>query len=617
MLGQPVSMLIPQVVGFKLHGRLPRGGHRHRPGPDRHPDAAQARASSASSSSSSAPGLADLPLADRATIANMAPEYGATCGIFPVDAETLRYLRLSRPAATTLIALVEAYCKEQGLFHTAGDAGGRLLRHAGAGPGDRRAEPGRPDAAAGPRARWRDVQAVVRTTRLPTLLEHGRSRRRRRCDRRRRPPHRRRRPPSSRAGDDAPSCDHGSVVIAAITSCTNTSNPSVMVAAGCWPRRRSSAACTTKPWVKTSLAPGSKVVTDYLDEAGLTPYLEQLRFHLVGYGCTTCIGNSGPLPPADLQGDRGRRPGGRRGAVAATATSRAASTPRCGPTTSPRRRWSSPTPWPADGHRPRTTSRSAHDQDGKPVFLKDIWPTPAGGRRTVVDSRVTPEMFRKELRRGLRGRRALAARCRCPTGDLYAWDADSTYVKHPPYFEGMAARAGAGRATSRGARVLARAGRQHHHRPHLAGRLDQEGQPGGQVPDRARRRSRATSTRYGARRGNHEVMVRGTFANIRLKNLLAPGTEGGVTRHLPDGEPMSIFDAADAVRSTRACRWSSWRARSTAPARRATGRPRGRGCWASGPSSPRATSASTAATWSAWACCRSSSCPATRPTCSA
>ena len=413
----------------------------------------------------------------------------------------------------------------------------------------------------------------------------------------RRPP----RPPIGRSAHGY--VEHGSVVIAAITSCTNTSNPSVMIAAGLLAKK----AVEQRPDDEAvgQDEPGARLEgRDRLPRrrrpdavpraAPVQP--RRLRLHHLHR-------QQRPALAGDRQGDRRRRPRRRGGASAATATSRAGSTPTCGPTTSPRRRWSSPTPWPADGHRP--DHRAARQRPGRQAGLPQGHLADPGARSpTPIRKSVRAEMFDKEYGEVFEGDERWQS-LPVPEGDLYAWDADSTYVKHPPYFEDMPDQPAAGRG-DHGRPRPGRARRQHHDRPHLAGRLDQGPGPGGQVPDRARRRRRDFNS-YGSRRGNHEVMVRGTFANIRLKNLLAPGTEGGVTRHLPDGEVMSIFDASvkyhDGGRPADHPRRQGVRlglvARLGGQGAAAAGRPRGR--------SPRATSASTAATSSAWASCRCSS----------
>ncbi|MGA8111262.1 MAG: aconitate hydratase AcnA [Acidobacteriaceae bacterium] len=560
MLGQPVSMLVPQVVGFRLTGKLREG----------------ATATDLVLTVTEmlrklgvvgkfvefyGPGIAELPLADRATIGNMAPEYGATCGIFPVDAETLRYLKLTgRPAEQ--IALVEAYFKEQGLFHTKDApeaeysqtialdlaqvepsvAGPKrpqdrvLLREAGAsfrkqlpsllGPnagelGQRQAI--RWEGEGGHASANGNVQSIHGATEPGSGNGHSVA--------------------SSiqeRFGVDVePYLDHGSIVIAAITSCTNTSNPSVMVAAGLLAKKAVEKGLSVPPWVKTSLAPGSRVVTDYYDKAGLTQWLDKLRFNTVGYGCTTCIGNSGPLPTDVSKAIE------EHGLVAVSVLSgnrnfegRINSEVRANYLMSP----------------PLVVAyalagRIDHDfdkdpigkgKDGKPVFLKDIWPT-QGEVSSVVGSSITSEAFHKEYATVTDGD-ANWQKLKFPTGDVYQWEADSTYIRQAPYFDGMPAKPEPVQEIA-GARVLAVLGDSvttDHISP--AGSIKANSPAGKYLTEHGVKPADFNS--YGSRRGNHEVMVRGTFANVRLRNKLAPGTEGGVTRLLPEGEPMSIFDAS-------------------------------------------------------------------------
>ncbi len=528
MLGQPVSMLIPEVVGFRLHGRLPEGST----ATDlvlRVTEILRSKGVVGKFVEYFGEGLADLPLADRATIANMAPEYGATCGIFPVDAETLRYLRFSgRPEH--LVKLVESYTKEQGLFHTASTPEARYsdiveldlatVRPALAGPS-------RPQD----RVDLGEVKASF-TKALPTLLSKSKPR------------------PGTAPATVATAVPltldgtttelkHGSVVIAAITSCTNTSNPSVMLAAGLLAKKAVEKGLSVKPWVKTSLAPGSKVVTDYLIEAGVMRYLEQLRFHLVGYGCTTCIGNSGPLP-AEVS-----RAIGEGNLVVASVLSgnrnfegRVHAEVRANYLASPPLVVAYALAGRVDidlYQEPLGT-----DPKGQPVFLRDIWPSQQEVLDTITRA-VRSEMFVKEYGEVFQGDaewRSLPI----PEGDQYQWDPDSTYVKHPPYFLDMKPEPEAVRDITN-ARVLLLLGDSittDHISP--AGSIKKDGPAGQYLINRGVKPFDFNS--YGSRRGNDEVMVRGTFANIRLKNLLAPGTEGGVTRHLPEGTPMSVYDAA-------------------------------------------------------------------------
>jgi aconitate hydratase len=544
MLGQAISMLIPEVVGFKLSGRLPEGAT----ATDLVLTVTQMlrkKGVVGKFVEFYGPGLADLPLADRATIANMAPEYGATCGIFPVDAETLHYLRFTgRPES--LVQLVEVYCKEQGLFHTPSTPEAVYSDTLELDLG--KVEP----SLAGPsrpqdRVRLGDVKQSFATA-LPGLLGKAKpkpvaalaiAREVNEGSPTAPPPAPQSPDKANGTPEDLEQLHHGSVVIAAITSCTNTSNPSVMIAAGLLAKKAVERGLQSKPWVKTSLAPGSKVVTDYLVEAGLMRSLETLRFNLVGYGCTTCIGNSGPLPSAIskaiedkslvvaavLSGNRnfeGRVHGEVRANYLASPPLVVA--------------YSLAGRIDVDLHNePLGTGRN-----GKPVYLRDIWPTQQEVSETMGRA-VRSEMFHKEYGEVFTGDehwRALPV----PEGDLYQWDPSSTYVKNPPYFVDM------GRQPSpitdiKNVRVLAVLGDSittDHISP--AGSIKAQSPAGKYLIEHGVAPKDFNS--YGSRRGNHEVMVRGTFANVRLKNLLAPGTEGGVTRHLPDGAPMSIFDAA-------------------------------------------------------------------------
>ena len=535
MLGQPVSMLIPQVIGFKLHGKLSPGTT----ATDLVLTVTQMlrkRGVVGKFVEFFGDGLADLPLADRATIANMAPEYGATCGIFPVDAETLHYLRVSgRPEE--LIELVEAYYKEQGMFHTVGapeanytdvlelDLG--TVEPSLAGPTRPQDRVPLADVKRSFRAALPKLKAAARP-KVPALAVVAAG------------PN-----PAASAfeththGPAAGDLDDGSVVIAAITSCTNTSNPSVMIAAGVLAQKAAARGLTTKPWVKTSLAPGSKVVTDYLTDAGLLADLEKLRFHVVGYGCTTCIGNSGPLAEAISKEIHSEGL-----VVSAVLSGNRNFEGRVHPDVRANYLASPPLvvayalagrvdiDW--------ATEPAGVGADGEPVYLKDIWPT-RDEVQAVMDKSIRREAYQRIYAHVFDGDLHWQA-LRVPTGDLYAWDADSTYIANPPYFDGMGVTpAPVGRV--RGARVLALLGDSittDHISP--AGSIKKES-PAGQylighgVTPR-------DFNQYGARRGHHEVMVRGTFANVRLRNQLVPGVEGGVTRHLPTGEVMSIYDAS-------------------------------------------------------------------------
>jgi aconitate hydratase len=544
MLGQPVSMLIPQVVGFKLLGKLPEGST----ATDlvlTVTEMLRKKGVVGKFVEFFGEGLASLPLADRATIANMAPEYGATCGMFPVDAETLRYLAFTgRPES--LIRLVEAYTKEQGLFHTPNTPQAQYsdtleLDLATVVPS--LAGPTRPQD----RVRLTDAKKAFAEA-LPALLKKATPKAPANAVIRLEtesanaiaPPALDTAPPAPAVPEEvAHQLRHGSVVIAAITSCTNTSNPSVMLAAGLLAKKAVDRGLQSQPWVKTSLAPGSKVVTDYLIEAGLMRSLEQLRFHLVGYGCTTCIGNSGPLPPAVSKAVE------ENDLVVAAVLSgnrnfegRIQSEVRANYLASP----PLVVAYALAGRMDIDLYNEPLGQDskGKPVYLRDIWPSQQEIQQTIERS-VHSTMFHKEYSQVFQGDERWSA-LPVPEGDLYQWDSGSTYVKNPPYFENMGTRPEAV-TDIQGARVLAVLGDSittDHISP--AGSIKPQSPAGKYLIEHGVQPKDFNS--YGSRRGNHEVMMRGTFANVRLKNLLAPGTEGGVTRHLPDGEAMSIFDAA-------------------------------------------------------------------------
>jgi aconitate hydratase len=550
MLGQPVSMLIPLVVGVKLTGRLKEG----------------ATATDLVLTITEmlrkhgvvgkfveyfGPGLQDLPLADRATIANMAPEYGATCGIFPIDKESLRYLELTG-RSDEHIALVEAYAREQGLFHDAHTPAAEYSELLGldlstvepslAGPKrpqDRvvlskasdsfhqalpslikppKAASSSPKAAAAEtnEARW--VQEGGNPAAVgvedPSVQEHV-------------------------PANSAKSLKHGSVVIAAITSCTNTSNPSVMIAAGLLAKKAVEKGLSVPPWVKTSLAPGSKVVKDYLETAGLMPYLEKLNFNLVGYGCTTCIGNSGPLPTEVSAAVE------EKNLVVASVLSgnrnfegRINSEVRANYLMSPPLVVAFALAGRIDiDLRKQPIGKGKND---KHIYLADIWPSQQEIEETISNS-INSHMFRKSYREVYAGDerwRSLPV----PRGETYAWDKDSTYIRQAPYFDDMA-RTPSTVEDVRGARVLAVLGDSvttDHISP--AGSIKKDSPAGKYLIGHGVQPADFNS--YGSRRGNHEVMVRGTFANVRLRNKMVT-TEGGFTRHLPDGAEMSIFDASE------------------------------------------------------------------------
>jgi aconitate hydratase len=557
MLGQPISMLIPRVVGFRLTGELPAGAtatdlvltitellRRH--------------GVVGKFVEFYGDGVGSVPLANRATIGNMSPEFGSTCAIFPIDEQTMEYLRLTgRPAER--VALVEAYAKEQGLWHdpaTEPRYSEQLTLDLStvvpslAGPKRPQDRVSLTDAkesfrealgnyvqldrldedvagtfpASDPFVPDRENGQADQPAGRPAGTSAGR------------PSH-----PAQVTLEDGTttSVDHGSVVIAAITSCTNTSNPSVMVGAALLAKKAVEAGLTTKPWVKTTLAPGSKVVMDYYERAGLVPYLDKLGFNLVGYGCTTCIGNSGPLPEAisaavdenDL-------------AVVSVLSGNRNFEGRINPDVKMNYLASPPlvVAYALAGtmdfdmeHEPLGSR-----PDGTPVYLRDIWPTPAE-INDVVQYAVAAEMFTRDYADVFEGDDRWKE-LDVPAGDTFAWDADSTYVRKPPYFDGMTDKP-APVSDIHGARVLAKLGDSvttDHISP--AGAIKSDGPAGAYLTGHGVERRNFNS--YGSRRGNHEVMIRGTFANIRLRNELAPGTEGGVTVHLPDGEQMSIYDAS-------------------------------------------------------------------------
>ncbi len=513
MLGQPLSMLIPAVVGFKLHGRLPEGAT----ATDLVLTVTQMlrkKGVVGKFVEFYGTGLSSLTLPDRATIANMAPEYGATMGFFPVDAETLAYLRFTARKEDQ-VRLVEAYTKEQGLFrtdHTPDPIFSDRLELDLATVVPTMAGPKRPqDSVPLTQAKSSFEKTLTAQPKHVSVQNNG----------------------------DKFDLADGSVVIAAITSCTNTSNPSLMLGAGLLAKKAVERGLQTKPWVKTSFAPGSKVVTDYIEKAGLWPFLNSLRFNLVGYGCTTCIGNSGPLsePIGKAIKDNNLV------AVSVLSGNRnfeGRINPLC------RANYLASPPlvvaYALAGRMDFDIVNESlgNDKSGKPVYLRDIWPTPEEVEKTMRSS-VTSEMFRKEYADVFTGDehwRALPI----PEGDLYAWDAKSTYIKHPPYFENMPVKPVA-LGDLHGMRALAVLGDSvttDHISP--AGSIQPDSPAGKYLIEHGVQPKDFNS--YGARRGNHEVMMRGTFANIRLRNLLAPGTEGGWTLHQPGGEKMSIYDAA-------------------------------------------------------------------------
>ena len=514
MLGQPSSMLIPEVVGFRLHGRLSEGAT----ATDlvlTVTEMLRKKGVVGKFVEFYGSGLSSLSVPDRATIANMSPEYGATMGFFPVDAETLAYLHFTARSYEQ-IALVEAYCKEQMLFRTDEtpaplfndtlelDLGSVEPTVAG---------PKRPQDRVPLRQAKSSFTKVVEGTSAKHVVV--------------------------RNNGDSFDLSSGSVVIAAITSCTNTSNPSLMLGAGLLAKKAVERGLRVKPWVKTSLAPGSKVVTDYLLAAGLTQYLEKLNFHLVGYGCTTCIGNSGPLSDAIGAAIKDNN----LIAVAVLSGNRNFEG-RIHPLVRANYLASPPlvVAYALAGRMDvdLTTEPLGNDTAGKPVFLKDIWPSPQEIEKTVRES-VSTAQYSKQYAEVFEGD-AHWKSMPIPEGDIYKWDARSTYIKMPPYFENMPKTPPA-LADIRGARVLAILGDSvttDHISP--AGSIPVDSPAGKYLIANGVKPHEFNS--YGARRGNHEVMVRGTFGNIRLRNQLAPGTEGGWTLHLPGGEKMSIYDAA-------------------------------------------------------------------------
>ena len=551
MLGQAVSMLIPQVVGVKLTGKLREG----------------ATATDLVLTVTEmlrkhgvvgkfveyfGRGLQELPLADRATIANMSPEYGATCGIFPVDKETLAYLRLTGRAEEQ-IALVEAYCREQGLFHdekTSEAQYSELLTLDLGTVESSLAGPKRPQD----RVPLNQARESFQSS-LPSLLkpksgvtvssqttdsskklagweQEGGS------------------PTAVGVGDHlseehvpqaaGAALRHGSVVIAAITSCTNTSNPSVMVAAGLVAKKAVERGLQVPSWVKTSLAPGSKVVRDYLERAGLTPYLEKLKFHIVGYGCTTCIGNSGPLAE-----EISKAIDEKNLVVASVLSGNRNFEGRINPEVRANYLMSPPlvVAFALAGRIDLDLRKDAiaNDKKGKPVYLADLWPSRSEVDEAIKKS-ISSDMFRRsygEVYHGDERWRGLPV----PKGETYAWDKDSTYIRRAPYFDGMTLKPAAVEDI-KNARVLAVLGDSvttDHISP--AGSIKKDSPAGKYLIEHGVKPADFNS--YGSRRGNHEVMVRGTFANVRLRNKMVPNLEGGFTRHLPDGPEMSIFEASE------------------------------------------------------------------------
>ena len=518
MLGQPISMLLPEVVGFKLEGKLKEGTT----ATDLVLTVTQmlrAQGVVGKFVEFYGPGLDQLSLADRATISNMAPEYGATCGFFPIDQETINYLNFTARDEKR-VKLVEAYAKAQGMWRDASTPDPEFTDTLSLDIST--VEP----SLAGPK-RPQDRVLLSNATKefakaLPTLAGNNDGIGKK----------------VAVEGTDY-SIGSGDVIIAAITSCTNTSNPSVMVAAGLVARNARAKGLKVKPWVKTSLAPGSKVVTDYLIKAELQDDLDALGFNLVGYGCTTCIGNSGPIAEpianAIAEGDlvacsvlSGNR--NFEGRVSPQAKANYLASPPL------------VVAYAIAGSLNIDITKDAigEDKDGNPVYLKDIWPTNQEIQETVRAA-VSRDMFVSEYGNVFAGDEIWQA-IETADGQTYSWNSDSTYVQHPPYFEGMTKDAG-GFHDIEGARILALLSDSvttDHISP--AGAI-KEDSPAGEYL-KGHNVSKKDFNSYGSRRGNHEVMMRGTFANIRLRNELAPGTEGGVTRHMPDGEQQWIYDAS-------------------------------------------------------------------------
>jgi aconitate hydratase A / 2-methylisocitrate dehydratase len=522
MLGQPMSMLIPQVIGFKLHGELPEGAT----ATDlvlTVTEMLRARGVVGKFVEFYGAGLANLPLADRATIGNMSPEFGSTCAIFPIDAETLRYLKFSGRQQEQ-IDLVEAYAKTQGLWHDETSEEPTFtdtleLDLATVVPCI--AGPKRPQD----RISLTDAKPAFETAVTPFLPSGGTTTATK----------------VTLADGTDTELENGHVVIAAITSCTNTSNPSVMLAAGLLAKNAALKGLKVKPWVKTSLAPGSKVVTEYLDRAGLTEYLDALGFNLVGYGCTTCIGNSGPLPD-----EISKAVNADDLAVVSVLSGNRNFEGRINPDVKMNYLASPPlvVAYALAGSMDVDLYNEplGVDDHGNDVYMKDIWPSEAEVQQTIEEA-VQSDMFRKSYGEVFDGD-ARWNGLEVPTGELFEWDPRSTYVRRPPFFEDLP-REPEPIEDIVDARVLAVLGDSvttDHISP--AGSIKRDG-PAAVYLNENHVESRDFNS-YGSRRGNHEVMMRGTFANIRLRNRLAPGTEGGVTRYLADGSGSeeSIYDAS-------------------------------------------------------------------------
>jgi aconitate hydratase len=506
MLGQPVSMLLPPVVGFKLHGRLKEGCT----ATDLVLTITQMLRKKGVVSKFVeyfGPGLSALSVADRATVANMSPEYGATMGFFPVDQQTLEYLKFTNRNADQ-VALVEAYTKEQGLFRT--DASPDPVYSDGLELDLSTVVP----SMAGPKRPQDRVELPDVRKNFHTAFPNS-------------------------APSAADTLGNGSVVIAAITSCTNTSNPSLMLAAGLLAKKAVERGLKVKPWVKTSLAPGSKVAVDYYNAAGLMPYLEQLNFHLVGFGCTTCIGNSGPIPEAVAQVVQKDNL-----VVSAVLSGNRNFEGRINPLVKANYLASPPlvVAYALVGTVDHDMANEplGTGSDGQPVYLRDIWPSNEEVAATVRAA-VNRGMFEHEYEHVFDGDTNWQS-MQVPTGGIYQWDEKSTYIKKPPYFDHMVdpTQPLLDFHSMRVLAVLADSVTTDHISP--AGSIAKDSPAGKYLMEQGV--AVADFNSYGARRGNHEVMVRGTLANIRLRNQLAPGTEGSWTQHLPDGEQMFIYDAS-------------------------------------------------------------------------
>jgi aconitate hydratase len=524
LLGQPVSMLIPRVVGFKLSGELPVG------------TTATDMALTITEMLRKhgvvgkfvefyGPGVVSVPMANRTTIGNMSPEYGSTCAIFPIDEETLRYLRLTGRTEDQ-VALVEKYAKAQGMWHDPA-VSPRFSEHIELDLSTV------VSSIAGPKRPQDRISLTASKSAFEKVLPSYFS------DKTGKGAY------PVKVGEKATTIKNGDVVIASITSCTNTSNPSVMIGAALLAKKAVEKGLTSKPWVKTTLAPGSKVVTDYYDRAQLTPYMEALGFNLVGYGCVTCIGNSGPLPieisKAVNENDL---------AVTAVLSGNRNFEGRISPDVKMNYLASPPlvVAYALAGTMNHDFEKDSlgNDKDGNPVLLKDIWPS-AAEIQAVIDSSISSEMFTKDYATVFEGDHRWKS-LDTPTGKTFEWDPQSTYVRKPPYFEGMPAQPEAVKDIS-GARVLAILGDSvttDHISP--AGNIKADS-PAGKYLE-AHGVDRKDFNSYGSRRGNHEVMIRGTFANIRLKNLLLDGVEGGFTRNfLNAGEQSTIYDASVAYQA--------------------------------------------------------------------